>query len=1034
VADLRDRLQVALRGRYTIERELGRGGMAIVFLARDHRHDRDVALKVLRPELAASLGPDRFLLEIRVAAGLTHPHIVPLHDSGDADGCLYYVMPFLQGESLRDRLERDGALPVAEAVELARDVADALDYAHRQGVVHRDIKPENILLQDGHALVADFGIARAISAARGGSRRVTASGVAVGTPDYMSPEQERGEEQVDGRSDIYSLGLVLHEMLTGRTPETGVPVTLSNLPAGVPPDVRAALRRSLAPRAAERYQTAGEMSRILTLPSGAYPAARRRRWMTAAAALLVCAGAGLTLLPRLLGAGVDRSLYVVVPFRHRGAAAPELLDGDQCELRLYEELGHWADVKLVNELLLHDARSQVGHAPATLEQAVELARRVGAGRMIWGEVSGFRDSIQVNAILYDVARGSELRRYGVPVNASLDDATARFRELADSLLLEGSKVPPADAGSRGTRSLSAFLAYDSGHAALARWDLPAAAAAFDQATQIDSTFPQANLWLAQVRDWRGAPAAEWSGQAALAAAAGATLGARDRLRAEALDALATARYDQACERYRRLVALDSTDFAAWFGLGECEARDRTVVRAPGSPSGWAFRGSYHAAARAYERAFRLNPSAHHAFVDRVPDLLYMMEPNYLRSGRPLPPDTGVYVAFPSIAGDSLAFVPFPIAAVQSGRADTRPATAAAAVLRNREVVRRIADDWVRRFPTSADALETLAWAQETTGDLGGPGDDQRGALAAVRRARRAVVASPQQLRLAVDEVRLLLKVEDYGAARRLADSLLAAAPHPAPADAGLLAGLAALTGRTARAAELLRLAVPGDRSVGLRLQPLSVSPSLIGVGRSLLAYAALGAPADSILALEQRLEILVRDSVRPDRRAEARDALLGEPAVLAYPAVGAQPAHAAAPGASYLLDLQARVARGDTGGARGLLGQVAAMRRGVQPGDVAIDGTYQEAWLRLQLGDSAAARAQLDSVLNALRSLGTQVVTRVPEAASLVRAMALRADLAAAAGDKTAAQWWGQRVVLLWSDADGGLRPLVSRMRTLAGN
>jgi tetratricopeptide (TPR) repeat protein len=1033
VADLRDRLQVALRGRYTIERELGRGGMAIVFLARDHRHDRDVALKVLRPELAASLGPDRFLLEIRVAAGLTHPHIVPLHDSGDADGCLYYVMPFLQGESLRDRLERDGALPVAEAVELARDVADALDYAHRQGVVHRDIKPENILLQDGHALVADFGIARAISAARGGTRRVTASGVAVGTPDYMSPEQERGEEQVDGRSDIYSLGLVLHEMLTGRTPETGVPVTLSNLPAGVPVDVRAALRRSLAARAAERYQTAGEMSRVLTLPSGAYPAARRRRWATAAAALLVCAGAALALLPRLLRAGVDRSLYVVVPFRHRGTAAPELLDGDQCELRLYEELGRWSDVKLVNELQLHDARSQVGHSPATLDQAVDLARRVGAGRMIWGEVSGFRDSIQVNAILYDVARGTELRRYGVPVNASLDDATARFRELADSLLLEGSKVPPADAGSHATRSLGAFLAYDSGHAALARWDLARAAAGFGQATQIDSTFPQANLWLAQVRAWRGAPPAEWSGQAELAVTAGTALGARDRLRAEALDALATARYDQACERYHRLAALDSTDFAAWFGLGECEAKDRAVVRDPRSRSGWGFRGSYRAAVDAYEHAFRINPSAHRAFVDRIPDLLYMMNPDYVRTGRALPPDTGIFAAFPSLEGDTLAFVPYPVAYLRD-RLDSRPTSIDAAVMRNRQAVRRIADGWVRRFPTSPDALETLAWAAEMTGDLGTPSDDQRGALAAARRARRAATVPGQQLRLAVVETRLLLKLEAYGAARRLADSLLAANPDPPAEDAAALAGLAALTGRAGRAAELLVRAAAAAPFHGLRGQIVSLPPALVEAGQRMLAYAALGGPADSITALERRVTRLVGDSVRPDRRPEAFEALLVVPAVLAFPVTGARAIHATVPTPDYLLDLQGQLARGDTAGARAFLAHLAAARRGVSPGAIGVDGTYQEAWLRLRLGDTVAARAQLDSTLIGMRALGPYLVTRVPEAASLVRAMVLRADLAAAAGDRTAAQWWGQRVVLLWSDADGGLQPLVSRMRVLAGN
>src|SRR6058998_1513861 len=183
--------------------------MATVYLAQDLKHHRKVAIKVLKPELAAALGPERFLQEIEIAAGLTHPHILPLHDSGEAAGMLYYVMPYVEGESLRHRLERQGPLPLEDALEIARQVADALEYAHQHDVVHRDIKPENILLQAGQAVVSDFGIARAISEARG---RVTGTGVAVGTPEYMSPEQASGGT-VDGRTDIFSLGCVLYEML-----------------------------------------------------------------------------------------------------------------------------------------------------------------------------------------------------------------------------------------------------------------------------------------------------------------------------------------------------------------------------------------------------------------------------------------------------------------------------------------------------------------------------------------------------------------------------------------------------------------------------------------------------------------------------------------------------------------------------------------------------------------------------------------------------------------------------------------------------
>jgi serine/threonine-protein kinase len=214
-----DRLYAALSGRYRIERELGTGGMATVYLAQDVRHDRMVALKVLRPELYTAHFAERILAEIRVTANLQHPHILPLFDSGDADGHLFYVMPLVAGGSLRDRLSREHQFTVPDAVRLAREVAGALDYAHRQGLVHRDIKPENILLHDGSALVADFGIALAME--RTGGERLTATGMSVGTPAYMSPEQATGARTIDGRSDVYALGAVLHELLAGSPPFAG---------------------------------------------------------------------------------------------------------------------------------------------------------------------------------------------------------------------------------------------------------------------------------------------------------------------------------------------------------------------------------------------------------------------------------------------------------------------------------------------------------------------------------------------------------------------------------------------------------------------------------------------------------------------------------------------------------------------------------------------------------------------------------------------------------------------------------------------
>src|SRR5690606_35232800 len=283
-------LQAALADRYVVERRIGEGGMALVFLADDRRHHRAVAIKVLRPEVASVIGPDRFLREIRFAAELNHPHIVPLFDSGIVSAgeghadLPYYVMPWLPGESLRDRLAREGALPIEEALGIARQVAAALAYAHGHCIVHRDIKPANILLSDGEAVVADFGIARAVDQA-GESDAITESGLTLGTPAYMAPEQTMADTQLDGRADIYALGCVLYEMLGGSPPFSGstahvalashridLPPPLRALRGTITPAVESAVMRALAKPPADRYQSATELARALGSGSGSSPA------------------------------------------------------------------------------------------------------------------------------------------------------------------------------------------------------------------------------------------------------------------------------------------------------------------------------------------------------------------------------------------------------------------------------------------------------------------------------------------------------------------------------------------------------------------------------------------------------------------------------------------------------------------------------------------------------------------------------------------------------------------------------------------
>ena len=324
MADLSERVRASLAGRYTIERELGRGGMATVYLARDLKHDRPVALKVLRPELAAVLGAERFLREIRLTAQLQHPHILTLIDSGEADGFLYYVMPYVEGESLRQRLEREGQLPLDEALRITGAIASALDFAHGRGVIHRDIKPENIMLHQGEPMVADFGIALAVSMA--GRERLTETGLSLGTPAYMSPEQASAEPRLDGRSDQYSLASVLYEMLGGEPPYTGPtaqaiiakrfsePVPHLGTLRTVPPHVEAAVTRALAKSPADRFATLAAFAAALIRPTSEMESPRPRRLRRRHPAVTIAGVLSLAAIVVLVG--------LRLPRRHSAAVMP----------------------------------------------------------------------------------------------------------------------------------------------------------------------------------------------------------------------------------------------------------------------------------------------------------------------------------------------------------------------------------------------------------------------------------------------------------------------------------------------------------------------------------------------------------------------------------------------------------------------------------------------------------------------------------------------------------------------------------------
>jgi len=470
-----DRLTAALADRYAIERELGQGGMATVYFARDLKLGRAVALKVLRPELAASLGGERFLREIEIAAKLAHPHILALFDCGEADGLLYYTMPFVEGESLRDRLTREKQLPLEDALRITREVADALGYAHSRGLVHRDIKPENILFAAGHAVVSDFGIARAVSAA--GTARLTETGLAIGTPAYMSPEQAAGSQEVDGRSDLYSLGCVLYEMLGGdppfyaSTPQAVLAKKLSEavprisvVRDAVPAGVEAALTKALARTPADRWPTAADFAAALmeTEAQGhrgtGAQGAPRARWLVAAgiAALVIAAGTWAAVRhwaparasdPNAIP--LDRTAIAVLPFQVVGA------DSAGPVRTLARSMGELFELKVTGEFgrrIRHPGsvaqrwRAAGGTLDSALSEEAELAvaRAVGAGRLVRGTVVAVGDSLVLSASMVNVATGA-VRVTPVRVEGTV----ARQQELVDRLIIQllarDAGIAPADA-------------------------------------------------------------------------------------------------------------------------------------------------------------------------------------------------------------------------------------------------------------------------------------------------------------------------------------------------------------------------------------------------------------------------------------------------------------------------------------------------------------------------------------------------------------------------------------------------------------
>jgi tetratricopeptide (TPR) repeat protein len=644
------RFAAALAGRYRVEPELGRGGMAVVYRGYDLRHQRPVALKVLRAELAVSVGAERFLREIRFAARLQHPHILPLLDSGEvpaeptAPPILWYAMPLVEGESLRERLRRQGQQPLGEALRWTAELADALAYAHAHGIVHRDIKPENVLLtaagDGGHALLADFGVARALEPL--GSDRLTESGLALGTPTYMSPEQSLGSGAVDARSDLYSLGCVLYELLVGEPPYTGptaqaivakrltdpVP-SVRRLRETVPPEVDAILERLLAKSPADRYATAGELSAPLAAALAAVPAShggtaaavgprvptrqfppqpppvaagsgRLRRVVLLAIALLIAA-AGVLVARRVIGGGarspaeLDLNAVAVLPFR---ITAPDpSLDylGEGIVDLLAVKLDGSAGPRAVPaRQLLAALRYQPGMAiPPDVADAA--ARRTGAGRVLDGTLVRSGAGIELSASLRRTDGG------GRPVHASatgsLDSLPVLVDRLAAQLLASEDEVLPVLGELSSARAIAAYL---RGTAADRRGRYQEAAADLGEALAEDSTFALAAL--AQISVANRFNDLEVVDRAKrLAWTYRGRLGPKGRL---LLRGLAGPKYPEVSSLIAQIAALqDAVNAApevpdAWFELGDIQLHDGGLNDVP---------NAIGRAEASFERALELAP-------------------------------------------------------------------------------------------------------------------------------------------------------------------------------------------------------------------------------------------------------------------------------------------------------------------------------------------------------------------------------------------------------------------------------------------
>ncbi len=839
-ADLFTTLQGALEPHYRLERELGRGGMGVVFLATDTALDRRVAIKVVHPELAAHPSiVRRFLAEARTIAKVRHPSIVAVHAAGAADGLLYYVMDEVAGESLRQRLVREGRLDPLEVGRILADLAAALDAAGRAGVVHRDVKPENVLLEEGtgRAMLADFGIARAMAIETGDVS--TGQGVAVGTPSYMSPEQAAGEE-VDRRSDIYALGVVAYEMLAGHPPFQGSnrvvvsrhiaerPVPIDKARSDCPRPLAAAVMRALEKQPADRWQSGEELRQALAGERVIPPRRRGRRGLVAAAVIALAAvGTSVGLVGRSNGppAGVNpRHSMLILPFDNLrdDRSAEWIREGSVSMLGL--NLSQWNDLTVVDHERMHDLMAQHDLKPGQdvgLETARRLARDAGVWTVVLGDFTQAGDSLHLVARVYDVSSGARVEIARVDDRAA-EDVRPLFDQLASKLLdLSGAPNEVQIGLARSTtQSLAAYRAYLTGVEQLNRWDLAGAERELSRAVAIDSAFGLAYYKLALTRGWLVGTEDSVADRAIVRATAhSANLPAHDRTVISAYRAFIGGEHADARDLYQQLLSRDPADADAWYGLGETWFHDTTGVnQAPARTQ----------ALRAFRRTLTLDPDYTLAY-DHVQHMLASA--------------AGARPHYALVAPDSFA-----LATGADGRMLLDSAALSGAVRRARTEALSTARTWVASQPATLRAHGAMVEAYVASGNF-------TAAFAEVDRFRQT---SPVHPELPFVEARIRFASGDVGrAAAQLRSALDTVAPQDfrpyqgAPTvvyDIAAAANVFAYQGDLTNAAKALDLADQVRREVVHHHKPDGSSASDESWRRVALGelYAAVGGPAASL--------------------------------------------------------------------------------------------------------------------------------------------------------------------------------------------